>query len=157
MGFSHNTGRAGTIHQYIDRSRSGSPRYNTDFSIVSIFHCESGLLDQSCELVCVIYKTSPGKYYNTKWSEVARHPPLSRMSKIREVSGWHKTNQPILKPVFSSPEHEVLMVRYCGQSMSVVRRPSCGVNNCFNSLLLLHPWANWLDTFVLGRKHRGDL
>ena len=25
---------------------------------------------------------------------------------------------------FSSPEHEVLMVSYCGQSMSVVRRPS---------------------------------
>ena len=23
----------------------------------------------------------------------------------------------------------------------VVRRPSCGVNNCFKSLLLLHPWA----------------
>ena len=29
----------------------------------------------------------------------------------------------------------------------VVRRPSCGVNNCFKSLLLLHPWANWLDTW----------
>ena len=27
----------------------------------------------------------------------------------------------------SSPEHEVLMVSYCGQSMSVVRRPSCSV------------------------------
>ena len=45
-------------------------------------------------------------------------------------------------PFVSSPEHEVLMVSYCGQSMSVVRRPSCGVNNCFKSLLLLHPWAN---------------
>ena len=51
--------------------------------------------------------------------------------------------------LFSSLEHEVLMVSYCGQSMSVVghassvvRRPSCGVNNCFKSLLLLHPWAN---------------
>ena len=29
--------------------------------------------------------------------------------------------------VFSLPEHEVLMVSYCGQSMSVVHRPSCGV------------------------------
>ena len=29
--------------------------------------------------------------------------------------------------VFSSPEHEVLMVSYCDQSMSVVRRPSCVV------------------------------
>ena len=51
--------------------------------------------------------------------------------------------------LISSPEHEVLMVSYCGQSMSVVRRPSCvvrrpscGVNNCFKSRLLLHPWAN---------------
>ena len=55
-----------------------------------------------------------------------------------------------------SHEHEVLKVSYCGQSMSVVRRPSCvvrrpscvvrrpscSVNNCFKSLLLLHPWAN---------------
>ena len=29
--------------------------------------------------------------------------------------------------VFSSPEHEVLMVSYCDQSLSVVRRP-CVVN-----------------------------
>ena len=26
--------------------------------------------------------------------------------------------------IFSSPEHEVLMVSYCDQSMSIVRRPS---------------------------------
>ena len=26
--------------------------------------------------------------------------------------------------IFSSPEHEVLMVSYCGQWLSVVRRPS---------------------------------
>ena len=43
----------------------------------------------------------------------------------------------------------LLVVSYCGQSMSVVRRASsvvrrasCSVNNCFKSLLLLHPWAN---------------
>ena len=30
--------------------------------------------------------------------------------------------------IFSSPEHEVLMVSYCGQWLSVVRRrPSCVV------------------------------
>ena len=56
--------------------------------------------------------------------------------------------------IFSSPEHEVLMVSYCGQSMSVMRRLSCGVNNCFKSLLLLHPG---LTDLILGRKHRGDL
>ena len=33
--------------------------------------------------------------------------------------------------VISSPEHEVLMVSYCDQSMSVVRRASCVVNNLF--------------------------
>ena len=31
----------------------------------------------------------------------------------------------------SSPEHEVLMVRYCDQSMSVVCRASSVVNNLF--------------------------
>ena len=38
----------------------------------------------------------------------------------------------------SSPEHEVLMVSYCDQSLSVVRRPSCVVRRasstiCFKS------------------------
>ena len=36
----------------------------------------------------------------------------------------------ILKLFFSlisSPEHEVLMVSYCGQSMPVMRRPLCVV------------------------------
>ena len=33
--------------------------------------------------------------------------------------------------IFSSPEHEVLMVSYCDQSMSVVRRPSSTI--CFKS------------------------
>ena len=37
-------------------------------------------------------------------------------------------------PFIRSPEHEVLLVSYCGQS--IVRRSSCGVNNCFKSLLL---------------------
>ena len=32
---------------------------------------------------------------------------------------------------------DFIMLSYCGQSMSVVRRPSCGVNDCFKSLLLL--------------------
>ena len=39
---------------------------------------------------------------------------------------------------FSSPEHEVLMVSYCEQSLSVVRRASCVVHGssstiCFKS------------------------
>ena len=35
------------------------------------------------------------------------------------------------RSLFSSPEHEALMVSYCDQSMSVVRRVSCVVNNLF--------------------------
>ena len=42
------------------------------------------------------------------------------------------------KMLISSPEHEVLMVSYCDQSLSVVRRPSCVVRRlsstiCFKS------------------------
>ena len=33
--------------------------------------------------------------------------------------------------LFSSPEHKVLMVSYCDQSMSAVRRASCVINNLF--------------------------
>ena len=59
----------------------------------------------------------------------------------------------------SSPEHEVLMVSYCGQSVSVVRRASSVVRRAsstiaLNSLLLLHPWP--IDS-ILGKKHQGDL
>ena len=35
------------------------------------------------------------------------------------------------KTIFSSPEHEVLMVSYCDQSMSFVRRSSSTI--CFKS------------------------
>ena len=36
-----------------------------------------------------------------------------------------------LGPLVSSPEHEVHMVSYCDQSMSVVRRASSVVHNLF--------------------------
>ena len=52
----------------------------------------------------------------------------------------------------SSPEHEVLMVSYCGQSMSVMRRPA--------STIALKAYSSYtpgpIDS-ILGRKHRGDL
>ena len=38
--------------------------------------------------------------------------------------------------VFSSPEHGVLIVSYCGQSMSVVRRPSCIVRRAASTIAL---------------------
>ena len=40
--------------------------------------------------------------------------------------------------IFSSHEHKVLKVSCCDQSMPIVRRSSCCINNCFKSLLLLH-------------------
>ena len=49
--------------------------------------------------------------------------------------------------IFSSPEHEVLMVSFCDRSMSVVRRASCVVHNFFNHLLLLNHWANLDETW----------
>ena len=54
--------------------------------------------------------------------------------------------------VISSPEHEVLMVSYCGQSMSVVHHAA--------STIALKAYSSYtpapIDS-ILGRKHRGDL
>ena len=52
----------------------------------------------------------------------------------------------------SSPEHEVLMVSCCGQSMSVVRRAA--------STIALKAYSSYTPgpiDLILGRKHRGDL
>ena len=38
--------------------------------------------------------------------------------------------------LITSPEHEVLMVSYCGQSMSVVRGPSCVVRRAASTIAL---------------------
>ena len=54
--------------------------------------------------------------------------------------------------IFSSPEHEVLMVSYCGQSMSVVRRAA--------STIALKAYSSYTPgpiDLILGRKHQGDL
>ena len=52
--------------------------------------------------------------------------------------------------IFSSPEHKVLKVSYCDHPVSgvrrqssVVRRPSCVVNNSFKAHLLLNYWTNF--------------
>ena len=54
--------------------------------------------------------------------------------------------------IFSSPEHEVLMVRYCGQLMSVVRRAA--------STIALKAYSSYtpgpIDS-ILGSKHWGDM
>ena len=54
--------------------------------------------------------------------------------------------------IFSSPEHFVLMLSYCGQSMSVVRRAA--------STIALKAYSSHTPgqiDLILGRKHRGDL
>ena len=68
--------------------------------------------------------------------------------------------------VVSSPEHEVLMVSYCGQSMSVVRRPSFVVRRASSvvrraaSTIALKAYSSYTPgpiDLILGRKHQGDL
>ena len=57
-----------------------------------------------------------------------------------------------LLSLFSSPEHKVLMVSYCGQSMSVVRRAA--------STIALKAYSSYTPgpiDLILGRKHQGDL
>ena len=56
----------------------------------------------------------------------------------------------VTNTIFSSPEHKVLKVSYCDHPVSgvrrqssVVRRPSCVVNNSFKAHLLLNYWTNF--------------
>ena len=51
-----------------------------------------------------------------------------------------KTDQICQFLLFSSPEHEVLMVSYCDQSLSVVRALS---TFCFKGLLLQNGWTDF--------------
>ena len=70
---------------------------------------------------------------------------------------WPRSNE---QTFISSPEHQVLLVSYCDPV-------SCGVSNCFKSLLLWRPsWKSifrffsWPERPVdskLGRKHQCDL
>ena len=59
----------------------------------------------------------------------------------------------------SSPEHEVLMVSYCGQSMSVVHRALSVIRRAA-STIALKAYSSYtpgpIDS-ILGRKHRGGL
>ena len=48
-------------------------------------------------------------------------------------------NQKCLSPLFSSPEHKVLMVSFCDRPISVV-------HNFFKHRLLLNHWANLDET-----------
>ena len=49
---------------------------------------------------------------------------LRRVVGVAHFNTSHGQTQNNCVCLFSSPEHEVLMVSYCDQSMSVVRRPS---------------------------------
>ena len=80
---------------------------------------------------------------------------------------WHLGERPVARgPLVSSPEHEVLMVSYCGQSMSVVRRPSSVVRRASSvvrraaSTIALKAYSSCTPgpiDLILGRKHQGDL
>ena len=68
--------------------------------------------------------------------------------------------------VVSSPEHEVLMVSYCGQSMSVFRRSSCVVRRSSSvvrraaSTIALKAYSFYTPgpfDSILDKKHQGDL
>ena len=61
--------------------------------------------------------------------------------------------------IFSSPEHEVLMLSYCGQSMSVVHHGSCGVRHAAWTIALkaYSSYTPGLIDSILGRKHQGDM
>ena len=54
--------------------------------------------------------------------------------------------------IFSSSEQEMLMVIYCGQSMSVVRRVASTI-----VLKAYYAYNPGLIDSILGRKHRSDL
>ena len=53
------------------------------------------------------------------------------MSRKNNILSLSEPEKPEFLDIVSSPEHEVLMVSYCDQSMSVVRRASSVVNNLF--------------------------
>ena len=57
-----------------------------------------------------------------------------------------------LLSLFSSPEHEVLILSYSGQSMSAIRRAA--------STIALKAYSSYTPgpiDLILGRKHRDDL
>ena len=71
---------------------------------------------------------------------------------VKNINFSEKAYYIVFVFVFSSPEHEVLMVSYCGQSMSVVRRAA--------STIALKAYSSYTPgpiDLMLGRKHRGDL
>ena len=63
-------------------------------------------------------------------------------------------------PVFSSPEHKVLMVSYCDRSLSVVRRrASCGVrraSSVVRKLFYLNIFSSETAHWILTKLHRND-
>ena len=70
----------------------------------------------------------------------------------------HVTSQDFAKDpnmaqdLVSSPEHEVLMMNYCGQSLSVVRRAASAI-----ALKAYSSYTSGPIDSILGRKHRDDL
>ena len=75
--------------------------------------------------------------------------PLPRLFKL---FGFVKNMAARGRGLLAHHEHFVLMVSYCGQSMSVVRRPA--------STIALKAYSSYTPgpiDLILGRKHQGDL
>ena len=93
-------------------------------------------------------------------SQVPSQPVhLCSLVKVFSFSGGQWLHIKESSGLVSSPEHEVLMVSYCGQSMSVVRRASCVVRRAA-STIALKAYSSCTPgpiDLILGRKHQGDL
>ena len=119
--------------------------------------------------VCCIGWAPASSVYQIKQYGISAIPKKKKKKKkyIRYISHTQKISADISIPqnifsllsFFSSPEHEVLMVSYCGQSMSVVHRGSCVVRRA-SSTIDLKAYSSYIPgpiNSILGRKHRGDL
>ena len=84
-------------------------------------------------------RTNPNQYPHNP-SEVGGH---NYWEDIQE-------NERCVTDLFSSPEHIVLIVSYCDQSMSVVRRATCVVNNLLLKLTLPEPFGQCGSNFLGG-------
>ena len=59
-----------------------------------------------------------------------------------DIISFEQLDPDLLHIIVSSPEHEVLMVSYCGQSVSVVRHPSCVVRHA-SSIIALKAYSSY--------------
>ena len=129
-----------TIHHW--------PGAHLNFSLCCSYTDEQSLIGHHCSLI-----REPFGFWSLllvnwrKKNQYWRHCSLHHWLDDHFTFGLLLVKRHSLASSFigSKGPHWSIVVSQCPSS--VVRRPSCGVNNCFKILLLLHPWANWLDTW----------